>query len=92
MIFVSDTYVLTVHAQDDDSPTSDAGKIDYSINTGAFGKFVINPTSGEISTSADATFDFDVKNQYVMQVCDNLFIRGCRGRGRNRMVVGFITT
>jgi hypothetical protein len=49
MIIVSDTYVVTVHAQDDDSPTSDAGKIDYSINTGAFGKFVINPTSGEIS-------------------------------------------
>jgi hypothetical protein len=45
MIIVSDTYVVTVHAQDDDSPTSDAGKIDYSINTGAFGKFVINPTS-----------------------------------------------
>ena len=90
MIFVSDTYVLTVQAQDDDSPTSDAGKIDYSINTGAFGKFVIDSKSGNISTSADATFDFDVKNQYVMQVCDNLFTRGCHGR--NHMVGGFITT
>ncbi|XP_052071538.1 protocadherin Fat 4-like isoform X2 [Mytilus californianus] len=68
-------YILTVRAQDKDSPTSDAGKIDYSINTGASGKFVINTASGDISTSPDATFDFDVKKEYVMQVL-------ARDRGR----------
>ncbi|XP_071128543.1 cadherin-87A-like isoform X4 [Mytilus edulis] len=68
-------YILTVRAQDKDSPTSDAGKIDYSINTGASGKFMINTASGDISTSPDATFDFDVKKEYVMQVL-------ARDRGR----------
>lgn len=68
VMYISDHYILTVRAQDKDSPTSDAGKIDYSINTGASGKFMINTASGDISTSPDATFDFDVKKEYVMQV------------------------
>lgn len=78
-------FVLKVRAVDKDSPTSDAGKIDYSIDTGAFGKFVIDSTTGEIFTSFDATFDFDVKNQYVMQVL-------ARDRGRPQLTGTSIVT
>lgn len=66
-VFV-DFKILNVSARDADSPTSDAGKVDYSINTGALGKFVINSSSGEIKTAPDATFDYDVQDKYIIQV------------------------
>nr|XP_034314660.1 cadherin-87A isoform X2 [Crassostrea gigas] len=61
-------YVLTVKANDKDSPTTGAGIIDYSIEIGASGKFVINGTTGVISTSLDATFDYDLTRMYNMTV------------------------
>ncbi|XP_062622203.1 cadherin-87A-like [Saccostrea cucullata] len=61
-------YVLTVKANDRDSPTTGAGIIDYSIEVGASGKFVINGTSGVITTSPDATFDYDLTRLYNMTV------------------------
>lgn len=61
-------YVLTVKANDKDSSTTGAGIIDYSIEIGASGKFVINGTTGVISTSLDATFDYDLTRMYNMTV------------------------
>ncbi|XP_071106393.1 cadherin-87A-like [Haliotis cracherodii] len=60
--------VLTVTATDLDSATTDNGRIEYGIENGAQGKFVIDGQSGAISTASDATFDYDVQRQYVMQV------------------------
>nr|XP_022319460.1 cadherin-23-like isoform X1 [Crassostrea virginica] len=61
-------FVLAVKANDQDSPTTGAGIIDYSIEIGASGKFVINGTTGVISTSLDATFDYDSTSMYNMTV------------------------
>ncbi len=60
--------MLTVTATDQDSPTTNNGKIEYGIETGAQGKFVINGLSGAISTSTDASFDYDKERQYILLV------------------------
>lgn len=56
--------VISVIAFDEDSPTSAAGQINYKLHTGAQGKFDIDAVSGEISTSKDATFDYDLQPTY----------------------------
>lgn len=65
---LGNVFVLTVKAKDKDSPTTGAGIIDYSIEVGASGKFVINGTTGVITTSLDATFDYDLVRMYNMTV------------------------
>ncbi|XP_056018521.1 cadherin-87A-like [Ostrea edulis] len=72
---LGNVFVLTVKAKDKDSPTTGAGIIDYSIEVGASGKFVINGTTGVITTSLDATFDYDLVRMYNMTVM-------ARDRGR----------
>ncbi|XP_067673629.1 cadherin-87A-like [Haliotis asinina] len=60
--------VLTVTATDQDSATTNNGKIEYGIETGAQGKFVINGESGAISTASDASFDYDTQRRYILLV------------------------
>ncbi|KAK6187126.1 hypothetical protein SNE40_005218 [Patella caerulea] len=60
--------VILITATDDDSPTSENGKIEYTIVSGSQGKFVIDRNSGQISTSSVATFDYDVQREYQLRI------------------------
>ncbi|XP_021356989.1 cadherin-23-like isoform X1 [Mizuhopecten yessoensis] len=62
------TSVITVSATDADSPTTNNGVIDYRILSGNDGKFAIGLTTGVITTTPDATFDYDVKRRYTVLV------------------------
>ncbi|ESO87059.1 hypothetical protein LOTGIDRAFT_229249 [Lottia gigantea] len=62
------TRVFTITATDNDSPTSDNGKIEYVIETGHQGKFSIDRNSGAISTTNDATFDYEKQRVYKLIV------------------------
>ena len=60
--------VLAVRANDADAPSSLNGQVKYRIMTGAQDKFELNDTNGVITVAPDASFDYDVQNQYEMSV------------------------
>lgn len=70
-----DYTVIRVTATDADSPATSNGQIDFSIQSGAQGKFTVvnakrngNFFEADIVTTADATFNYETQNQYVMTV------------------------
>ncbi|KAL5017401.1 hypothetical protein ScPMuIL_006990 [Solemya velum] len=62
------TFVVTVKAFDKDSSSSAAGQINYKIEPGNQEKFTIDLVSGNISTSSDAAFDYDVQKLYYLTI------------------------
>ncbi|XP_064617342.1 cadherin-87A-like [Liolophura sinensis] len=60
--------VTSVSAVDVDSTTTGAGVITYFIDGGDQDKFQISGTTGAITTTPNATFDYDVQNEYRMLV------------------------
>lgn len=60
--------MTSVSAVDVDSTTTGAGIITYFIDSGDQDKFQIGATSGAITTTPNATFDYDVQNEYRMLV------------------------
>ena len=66
--YFSGVSIITVYAEDADDGTVPNGQITFQMGTGANGKFEINEQNGTIVTSADATFDFDIKPVYELIV------------------------
>ncbi|XP_052263419.1 protocadherin Fat 4-like isoform X2 [Dreissena polymorpha] len=62
------TSILELSATDTDDPTSDNGKLEYSIISGNIGgRFRVN-NLGVLFTSNDAKFDYDIQRAYTMVV------------------------
>ncbi|XP_060576432.1 cadherin-87A-like isoform X2 [Ruditapes philippinarum] len=73
------TSLLQLTAVDADDPTSDNGKLEYTITTGNLGgKFGVNRITGEVFVTEGAVFDYDVINRYQMQAVVN-------DKGTNRL-------
>ncbi|XP_014772442.1 cadherin-87A [Octopus bimaculoides] len=60
------TSVLTVQAVDKDIGSN--AQITYSIKSGSYDNFDIDPRSGKIYVTSQAVLDFDVYSKYIMQV------------------------
>ena len=62
-------YLLDVFAKDDDDPTTDNGKIDYSIERGGEGQFRME-NNGSMFTSRGAKFNYvqGQRNEYTVIV------------------------
>ncbi|XP_067670802.1 cadherin-87A-like [Haliotis asinina] len=61
-----DVFVVRVEATDQDSSRSENGRVEYNIEEGAQGRFVMD--NGSIYTATNAAFDFDIQNQYLLRV------------------------
>lgn len=64
--------VITVEATDQDSSLSENGQVEYNIEEGSQGKFVMN--NGTIYTAANAAFDYDVQKEYILRVRQATFL------------------
>ena len=60
--------IVEVRATDGDSPTTENGKLNYRINSGADGKFDFRLDSNEIITNPDAIFEYNTQNKYILNV------------------------
>ena len=67
------TSVVQVDAKDLDPSNSANGQIaSYRIDSGALGKFRMNPQTGLITVADGATFDYDRTKQYYLKVSRTL--------------------
>ena len=62
------TVVETISASDGDSSRSPNGQVLYRLLTGAQDKFLLDEMSGDVVVAPAATFDFDLRNRYDMEV------------------------
>lgn len=60
------TYVLTVNATDADQGMN--AELEYSIESGSFDHFRIEPKTGKIYVATDGGLDYDVHSQYNMMI------------------------
>ncbi|XP_071106139.1 cadherin-87A-like [Haliotis cracherodii] len=61
-----DVSVITVEATDQDSSLSENGQVEYNIEEGSQGRFVMY--NGTIHTATNAAFDYDVQKEYILRV------------------------
>ena len=58
----------TISANDGDAESTPNGQVRYRLLGGALDRFVISDTTGDVTVAPDATFDFDQRQRYEMEV------------------------